>query len=323
MAFNVRYLDSDLYSGPNNTLAVNAVRVYYDGKHYDLPQVVPTKVELDYADQIDQPLTNPIYQYIYKPRNIESLRDPETVVRETNKYRRYLARYGPLGDFYLQSSKENQLPNGLRNIVNQIQFNAGAKFISDLEPNREQTVQSFAQQITAAENRYPDNIVVPTIDIETQQTGRFGEKLDWAIDHGCKKINVISRAIRPNISNWIDLSRSIHKKNVWINAIGILPRYHMTSRISSISAAFLFGVHTASLAVPWRGSENAMPYIFNPRTHTFNLDANVTYPQSRTSSVESMSNDLIIARRHILGHTYFDDYVARRQGLQNTLDSIA
>ena len=323
MTINVHNLSNESHSGLLHTVSVNVVRATINGVSYDLPQIVPNKLELTYAETVGRPLNNSIFVYVYRLNTLRSLHNTNTVQSITNDYRQCIRKHGLISDFFMQVAKNNQIPNGLRSIIHEIQFDAGATIISDYEPNREQTVATFAEQIISTRDRFSNNDISPTLDIGTSTINRFSDKLQWAMDNGFNRINVIYRAVNAtNIRNWLALSRVIHGNNVWINVVGVLPRYHVTTKVSTISTVFLFGVHTVSLGHAWYDTPNAASYLFNPQTHRFNLVNHMTYPQCRVNSVASLDKELAIARNHILRGNYFRDYVTTKQGLQQSLNSI-
>ena len=312
------------HTGSQYTISANAISADIDGVRYDLPWVVPNKAELDYSRSAGIPLNSPLFQYVHRTLNVNSLREAIRVERATDNYREYLNATNGLGDLYLQYPQSNALTDRIRHTSHQIQDNAGAQIISDNELDREQTVDEFERQIMDTFNNYRKHIVSPTLDLGILQENLFAEKLELLLDKGFKRFNVKYRSIPQNITNWIDLSQGIHGKDVWCNVVGVTPRWHRSSMASMISTVFLFGVHTVSMGYPWRGTPNAESLTFNRRTHRFNhARQGMLYANSRAVSNVGMQLESIDAREHIVNGTYYTQYIPSKQGLVRMLNSIA
>lgn len=312
-----------LHTGNQYTIGANAIWVEIDGVRYELPSVIPNKAELDYSQSARIPLHSPFFQYVSRNLNINRIRGTRAA-EITDDYRTYLNSSNGIGDFYLQIPQSNTLTDRDRQLIHQIQDNAGAQIVSDYELDREQTAAEFERQITETANNYRKHIVSPTLDLGMVQENLFAEKLEILRDKGFKRFNVIYRSIPQNITNWIDLSQGIHGRDIWCNVVGVGPRWHRRLMVSTISTVFLFGIHTVSMGYPWRGTPNARSFLFNPGTHRFNLaQPGTPYDNSRVISYVDMQLEANLARQHIINGTYYTRHVPSKQGLVRMLNSIA
>lgn len=324
MNISINNIGTDTFVGNRHIIGVNAIDVSIDGKKLELPLIVPNKIELKYSKIAKNYFRMPLFQMVHRAYNIKEIRCLKKAADISDDYEKLILDYKQaIGDFYLQIPQDNHLLQVDREIIHEIQVNAGARILSDYELNRSQSINDFENQILQLRQEYSNFIISPTLDIGIPDEGLFAKKVDKILEHGFDRFNVIFRSIPENITNWIDLSTKIYGKNIWCNVVGATPRWHGKTRIGQISRAFLFGVHTVSMGYPWRGSLNMPAYNFDAATHCFELAPNrITYEQSRSDSILIQRNQNTIARRNIIAKKFFSNYVSNRKGLQQSLVAI-
>lgn len=315
---------TDSYSGPQNTLKVNAIDIDLDSKTIQMPTVSANKMEFDYSKQSKIKLGTSLTQFIQRTYYVQEIRDPIRRVTITKQYKKLIEEIpNQITDFYFQYPQDYNLQQSDRKAIHKIQFDAGALIISDYEINRSQNENDFENQILELQDENPDRIVSPTIDMGIEDEELFAKKIDKILKNDFERFNVIFRSIPDNITNWIDLSHKIFRKKIWVNVVGINPRWHNNKKmISQISRVFLFGVHSASQGYPWRGG-NAKPVLLNGNTLCFEMPSgHITYDESRAKSVITQEFQLANARRHIINGTYFSKFVPSKIGLYQSLISL-
>lgn len=324
MKIMVNNVGDDQFVGPTRRLAVNAVDVTIFGRKYQLPAVVPNKIELQYSETSGTRIDDSIIQSVQRIYDISEIRNPVKNMEIVRDYNALITRKPhSLIDFYLQYPQDNVLTNSDRDTIHKIQHSAGATIISDYETNREQNINTFTAQILEVRRKYPRHVVCPTLDVGMKTEGLFGKKLDVIINKGFDRFNVIYRSIPDNLDKWVELSAKIHGKGIWCNVVGISPRWYGKTTISNAFRVFLFGVHTISAGYPWIGAPNARSFVFNGNTVCYDLASNgVSYEESRSVSLREQRQQLVLSRQHIINRTYFATYVPPRRGLVQTLASI-
>jgi hypothetical protein len=324
MKINVINVGTDIYTGPRHKIAVNAIDVEIDKKKYELPKAVPNRAELTYSQTSKIKLDESMFQSVHRISNISQIRQTVERTDITNQYKTLLQRRpNSVGDFYLQYPQNNILKQSDRELIHEIQVNAGAIIISDYELNREQNENIFESDIIQLRKDYPKHLACPTIDIGMQTENLFGKKVDKIIGSGFDRFNVIYRSTQENRANWLDLSIKLLGKNIWCNVVGVTPRWKIKSRLSNLARVFAFGVHTASLGYPWQSSANVPSYNLNGNTLCYELiRTGMTYPESRVASINTHQQQLIIARKHIINRSYFTKYVPTKIELLNHVRSV-
>lgn len=322
MKINVRNIGSDSFTDANgNTFVSNSVDIDIGGRlKIALQRSVPNQRELAYSQGTGITIGNPLFQTVKQVKNLQQFRT-QVGLATTHYKDLLLSRPASLGNWFLQYPQSARLTPTDRLQTHNIQVNAGALAISDLEINREQPAADFETDIMALRKQYPNHIVCPTIDVGIKTNGLFAEKVDKVIGNGFDMFNVVYRSIPENFVNWIDLPTKLLGKNIWCNVVGVLPRwYGKTERISQISRTFLFGVHSSSLGLPWSGSQ-PKPTRLNQRTLCFDIaPAGTSYEFSRTAAVVTQDRALGTARSHTMGSTFFRNFVPSTYGLNRSLD---
>lgn len=324
MKIIVNNVGDDQFVGPTRRLAVNAVDATIFGRKYQLPAIIPNKVELQYSETSGTRIDDSIIQHVQRIYDFSEIRNPVKNMEIVRDYNALITRKPhSLIDFYLQYPQDKILRDTDRDIIHKIQHDAGATIISDYETNREQNINTFASQILELRRKYPRHIICPTLDIGMKTEGLFGKKLDVIINKGFDRFNIIYRSIPDNLDKWVELSAKIHGKGIWCNVVGISPRWYGKSTISNAFRVFLFGVHTISAGYPWIGTPNARSFVFNGNTVCYDLALNgMSYEESRSVSLREQRQQLVLSRPHIINRTYFTTYVPPRRGLVQTLTSI-
>ena len=327
MRINVKNVGRERFVSPSgNTLTSNSIDVGVAGLGIELQRSVPNQREISYAEGVGmRTLGTPLFQVVRQFKHLSVFRRPPEIIQATNQYRDLLtARPNSLGDWHLQYPQRVNLTQSDRSIVHQIQINAGALILSDVEIDREQDESAFESDIVALKNQYPNKVVCPTIDTGTRTDGLFGRKVDKILKNGFDRFNVINRSIENtnNFPNWIDLSEKILGKDVWCNVVGAPLRWHGRDRIAQISRPFLFGVHSVSLGLPWMYGK-VKPFTLNGQTFCFDqAPAGVSYGQARADSVLTQDRELGTARSNTINGTFFRRYVPSRYGLHISLRSF-
>ncbi|MGI0073373.1 MAG: hypothetical protein ACREA3_06145 [Nitrosotalea sp.] len=321
----INSVGTDSYSGQRNTLNVNAIDVEMDTQKVLMPTIAANKMEFNYSKDSKIALGVSLTQFIQRSFNISEIRDPIKNATITKQYKKLIEEApNRIGDFYFQYPKDNNLHQSDRKAIHKIQLDANALILSDYETNRYQNENEFETQILELRDEHPEKIVSPTIDIGIEDEELFAKKIDKIIKNDFDRFNIIFRSIPDNITNWIDLSHKIFRKNIWVNVVGTNPRWHSKYKmISQISRAFLFGVHSVSQGYPWRGG-GAKAVILNGNTLCFETPTRrITYEASRAQSVITQEIQLANARRHIINGTYFSKFVPSKRGLYQSLISLA
>ena len=204
--------------------------------------------------------------------------------------------------------------------------------MSDIEVNREQSVEDFASHLENLENPH-NQIICPTIDLEIVTPGLFTAKLDYILEKKYPRFNVKFASFDTNYINWLRLSQRIFGKDVWCNMTSVTKgHFHTTPPQKSLLACtFLYGVHTASHNYRRFGKFNDDKPYEKPKEITGRvLDRNsLCYNKMRISPeeavVESMNNlsrEIEKIKEHVKKETFFSEYVPKRKALSDELDNL-
>ena len=195
--------------------------------------------------------------------------------------------------------------------------------ISDHESSRDQSAEKFEQEILITKDKYKKSTVSPTVDMGIEKENLFADKIDKILDNEFVRFNVIFRSIKENFVNWIDLSEKIAKRNVWVNVVGVSPRwYNQHEKISQMSKVFLFGVHSASQGYPWISKSKVDSYVLNRHTLHFEKNTDIEYDESRALSVNSIGRVLQNSIPYIKKKEFFGRYVPLLDGLNYSFTDL-
>ncbi len=219
-----------------------------------------------------------------------------------------------------------------RQSILEIQKTLKTLFLSDIEVNREQSVEDFASHLENLENPH-NQIICPTIDLEIVTPGLFTAKLDYILEKKYPRFNVKFASFDTNYINWLRLSQRIFGKDVWCNMTSVTKgHFHTTPPQKSLLACtFLYGVHTASHNYRRFGKFNDDKPYEKPKEITGRvLDRNsLCYNKMRISPeeavVESMNNlsrEIEKIKEHVKKETFFSEYVPKRKALSDELDNL-
>lgn len=330
MTFQVNNTGNDdvdvVIDGTTETLHTNTIEVADSVNKYSFPAIAANTVDLNYFNIAQIPSRTFLIQSVVRSFDKTELHSQTKMARITQEYRNLIASNPRhLVDFTYQRPQGIALTYRDRQTLLDCQFNANAKIISDFESDRNQSVSDFENEIAQTKDKFKHTklTISPTIDIGIEKEGLFEEKLRKALQLDFNRINIIFRSIPDNHPNWMDLSTTISGKSIWVNLVGVSQRwFNPKLHISQMSRAFLYGVHSASHAIPWRGTPNAQPYVLNGNTMCYNIDKTLTYPQSRAISTNTFQSELAKMAHCIQNKTFYNKYVPSRFGLDYCLRSI-
>ncbi len=205
--------------------------------------------------------------------------------------------------------------------------------MSDIEVNKEQSVDDFASQLENLENPH-NQIICPTVDLEIVTPDLFEAKIDYILEKKYPRFNVKFAAFDTNYINWLRLSQKIFGKDVWCNVTSVTKGYfHMAPpQRSLLACTFLYGVHTASHNYRRFGKmNNDKKTDEKPKEITGRvLDRDtLCYNKMRISPeeavVESMNNlsrEIEKIKEHVKKETFFSEYIPKRKALSDELDDL-
>ncbi len=317
MKINVTHNGSDIFMGQTGKrIAVNAITVDVDGKKYKLPKPLPNRIELTYSANSRVNLDNSIIQSVHRISHISQIRQVIERTKITNQLSAIIQRNPrTIVIFHLQFPQDNILTKSDRELIHEIQVNAGASIITDYELSRNQNEDKFEQDIQQLRKDYPKHVICPTVDIGMYPQDLLAKKLDKIFSNGFRLFNVVYRSMEENRANWLDLAMKLLDNKVWCNVVGVTPRWQRKNKASNLARVFHYGVHTASLGYPWIGSVDVPANVLNGNTMCYELVRGMAYSKSRVVSINTQQKQLVLARRHIIGKTYFTKYVPARIGL--------
>ena len=182
------------------------------------------------------------------------------------------------------------------------------------------TVNDEMQSIKEALEKYPKNVICPTLDMGMKPVELFEEKIKMLFKYGIKKFNVIYRHIIDEQDNWIALSKKIYGKNIWCNVVGIPQQYFTKAdKFSLITSVFFYGVHTASLQYPrfskikkkviFQKPKVKVIYIFNPSTGYFEKTDTLTEEEARAKSINILIKYSLTIHQKISSKEYYSRFI--------------
>lgn len=328
MQINVKNVGFDVYESLHNLIGVSAVDATIAHHELKFPLVSAHQSELLKSDKAKISLKTPLMQFVHVPKKACKITEKSIKDTVTKNYKNIIEKHPELiTDFYYQYYP-NYPPNDKeRDAILDIQRDSGAFILSDYETNSIQSVNQFESQILELRNNNSKYLVSPTLDIGIQPIGLFAKKIDKLIEHKFQRFNVIYRSILMRQVNWIELSQKIFEKDIWCNVVGVQQRYlSQANPFSLLSTVLLYGVHSASLGYPIIRNSKKIPnskYNFNKTTHSFDKVSGMSESESRAVSINDQTDELTVAREHIIKKTFFSEYVQTKTGLIEALKMIS
>ncbi len=142
-------------------------------------------------------------------------------------------------NFYYDSRFVNE---ETRRISKEIQMELNTTFLSDLEPDKNQSAGQFESQLIDLHDIESDQIKCPTISLRTTDPKLFEEKIELIFSMPFKIFNVEWGGITKFKQNILILSRKLAEKEILCNMISTKPlRRYFDPLTSNLIHAGLFG----------------------------------------------------------------------------------
>lgn len=325
----IENIGKDKYVGKLYKIGSNVITTKLKNWDSTFPLISPHQSEIRDAEAAKIGLNCTTAQFVYRPRKVAKITSGDEKTKVINQYKSLLEEYPHLlWDFYYQFYPGFPPNKAEIATIIEIQRDAGARIISYYEPNCEQSVEKFKEQLEEFKENNRGYTLSPTLDMGIKTIGMFKKKLFVILELGFQRFNVIYRSIFERQTNWIELSQTLFGTDVWCNVVGIPQRYlSKVNPISMTSIVFLYGVHSASLGYPIIANNNSktkyLPktYNFNSTTHKFEVSS-ITNEQSRAKSINAQISQLKISHTHIINETFYSKFVKSKSSLFEILQSI-
>ncbi len=315
-------------------LGVNVIEVTIYGKKFEFPNVAAIKSELEKAEDLDTNLDTNLVQLYHQVKIKNPLANKQTKNNIMKKYSDLKGKYPnsiiDIGYDFLKGYSKTEAD---RQAILEIQRTLRSVFLSDIEINREQSVDAFAAQLKSIENPH-NQIICPTIDIEIITPGLFEAKLDYIIEKGYSRFNVKFSSFDKHYVNWIRLSQKIFGKNVWCNVTAVIKGHFTTvpPHRSLLACTFLYGVHTASHNFrrfprkkndekERRKSKEVFGYVLDRNILSYNK-MRITPEEAVVKSMNNLSKEIEKIKEHVKKGIFFSEYVPKRKALFDELDNL-
>lgn len=316
-------------------IGVNVIEATIGDATFQLPHVAASKSDIDKAEKINIPITTQLIQYFYQVRNSFPLTDKHYRQNITKTFLRLMEKYpNHISDINFDFLKSHIItPQEIESVL-QIQKDVKSPFLSIIEPDKEQSLDTFIADLDNTSNPHKQ-ILCPGIDLDTVTPGLFSKKLDYILEKKYPRFNVKYASLQARYSNWLDLSEKIFGKDVWCNMTSVLRGHFNTTppHRSLLACTFLYGVHTASHGyrrfsqssdkknIEIKKPEDYTGRLLDPNSFYYN-EVNTAYDQSIVNSLNNLCSEMDKIRDHVINDTFVTKYLPARAGFIDELDDL-
>lgn len=315
-------------------LGVNIIEVTIDGKTFEFPDVAVIKSELDKVEQMNTNLNTSLIQMYYQIQHSRPITNEQTKKTATNMYNTLKEKYpNSIIDFGFEFLKSHKIRDVERRAILEIQKNVNSVFLTDVETDKDQSVENFAAQLENIEN--PNNqIICPSIDLDTVTPGVFSAKLDYILEKEYPRFNVKFASFDTRYANWLDLSEKIFEKDVWCNLTSVTKGYfHLVPpQRSLLACSFLYGVHTASHNYrrfntkkddkkPAKKPKEILGRVLDRDSLCFNKDQ-ISPAEGVVKSMKNLEAEIQKIKEHVKNEKFYTEYAPKRKALSDELSDL-
>jgi len=310
-------------------IGVNVIHGKIGTNDFEFPEPAATQIDLKRSNRTHIPIKTNIIQYYHQDKYNNSLKKIRHAGSLLKKFEK-MVKINPqsIPDINFDYVRDYKITPQERDFMIRIQGEIdNSPFISDIELDRNQSLQKFIEQLKTLEEKYPEKIICPTIDFNALPQ-IFLQKLQYIVSENYQRFNVIFGGFIKRQENWLALSKEIFGKPIWCNVVSLQQRFETFSDpfVSNISIAFAYGIHTISVGYPRMEFDDddepkePIPRLLNQDTLIYENTDKYTKPQSVVHSFNNQQAEAQTMRESV-GKEFFKEY-AKKDGLQNHLSQI-
>lgn len=236
-------LDTQILTHPNTGITSKYVRAKIDDFEFECPYLTSNLSDYKKSHSTNIALGSEIFQYYIDQtsHNSKPLTDMTKRSSIKNTFNKILELKKPkiTGiNFYYDS---HFVDERTRQLSLEIQTELNTTFLSDLEPDRNQSPFEFETQLEHFLGIETDQIKCPTISLRTLDSGVFEEKINLIFTKGFKAFNVEWGGVSQYKQNMLILSRKLADTKILCNFVSTKPirRYHKPYESNLIFAGLL------------------------------------------------------------------------------------
>lgn len=233
---NLKHKDSGITS--------KYMKVKIDDFEFSCPYLTSNLSDYKKSHETNIPLESQMFQYYIDQTasNAKPLTDIAKRSSIINAFNKIIEIKNPKItslNFYYDS---RFIDENTRRISKEIQMELNTTFLSDLEPDKNQSVREFESQLIDLHDIKNDQIKCPTISLRTTDSKMFEEKIELIFSMPFKIFNVEWGGITKFKQNILVLSRKLAEKEIVCNMISIKPlRRYFNPLTSNLIHAGLLG----------------------------------------------------------------------------------
>ncbi|MCH7647210.1 MAG: hypothetical protein IIA83_01200 [Thaumarchaeota archaeon] len=313
-------------------VGVNVIRGKLGETEFEFPSPAATQIELTKANHTHIPIPRNIIQYYYQNKYNNSLKTIRHAGKLQKNYEKIMKNYPTsILDINFDYVRNYSMTLQERDFIIKLQGETNSIFLTDIETNRNQSLELFKNQLENLNNDYPEKIICPTLDINSVPQ-IFQQKLQHVVSEGYDRFNVSFGGFITRQENWLTLSKEIFGKPIWCNVVNMQQRFDTLSDLyaSNISIAFAYGIHTISVGFPRMSFEDEkessknkkkeIVRVLNPENLLYEETTKITKPQSYVHSFNTQQAESENMKKSV-GKEFFKEY-AKKKALKDHLSKI-
>ncbi len=315
-------------------LGVNVIEVTIDQKKFEFPKIAPIKSEIEKAENTENKIDTDLIQLYHQVQNRSPVTNSQTKKNIIIKYEELREKYpNSIIDIGFEFLKNYKIREAERLAILDIQKQVKTMFLSDIEANKEQTLEDFVSQLENIQNPH-NQIVCPTLDLSMTTPDLFEAKIQHVIEKEYPRVNVKFAPFDPNYVNWLDLSENIFSKNIWCNLTTISRGYfHLPPpQRSLLASSFLYGIHTAShnyRRFPTKDKNKKVEekpkdqrtLVLDRDTLCFNK-LEMSSDEAYVKTINNLSAEIQKIKEHVKKETFYSEYVSKKKALSGALHDL-
>ena len=181
--------ESNEYNG--QFVGVNVISGQIGTIPFEFPNPAATQIELKTSNRTHIPIKTKIIQYYHQDKPQNSLKKIRHAGKLLNKFERMMKQYpNSIPDINFDYVRDYMITPQEIDITNRVQAETEySLFLSVIEKNRNQSLEEFIAQLKELEEKYPEKIICPTIDLNALAQ-IFLQKLQYIVSEGYQRFKV-------------------------------------------------------------------------------------------------------------------------------------
>ena len=312
----VQFLEQKSTISPDGRLSANYLKCKINDITVEFPYMNATKQDFDKSSEVN-PLQSQHFQFFINQLD-SRLPDITSECRKnqiSTNFLNIIDEHDPILTDITLYYDSHEIGEERRRAFLDLQSRLNTTFISDIEINKNQSIQEFQRQLEYLDAIETDQIKSPTISM-TSPLELFEEKLKTILDKNrYDRFNVEWGGQSKYSDRWLKLSELLVNQKIICNMVSINQKrnYHEPFE-SYVLKQFIIGSYSCSTGYYGGGNKNKKrkpkrSFVLNEKTWNYEERPEISYDLANTLSHNTLSKITHDSRQHILNDTYFSNFV--------------